>query len=171
MSDEGRTSDRAQAPSLAGPRIAALVLVALGALIVFETLSIRSANAFSPLGPRFAPLVVGIAMAVLGALLLVRTTWLPDRQLADRCGEQEAATHWSTVGIVGVALLAYAFALGVLGYLVATALFVPVAARILGSGRPVRDAIVGSALATVIYFGFTELLGVRLPAGMLDLVL
>ncbi|MDQ3937195.1 MAG: tripartite tricarboxylate transporter TctB family protein, partial [Chloroflexota bacterium] len=56
-----------------------------------------------------------------------------------------------------------------LGYIIATGLFVPAAARVLGSRQLLRDLIVGFAIATVVYVGFTRYLGVRLPAGPLDL--
>jgi putative tricarboxylic transport membrane protein len=62
-------------------------------------------------------------------------------------------------------------ALDGLGYVVATALFLPVTAWILGSRSPIRDLVVGVGLAVAVYIGFTEFLGVRLPAGILGLVL
>jgi putative tricarboxylic transport membrane protein len=41
---------------------------------------------------------------------------------------------------------------------------------VLGSRRTARDVIIGVVLSVVIYFGFTRLLGVRLPVGLLDLI-
>ena len=58
-----------------------------------------------------------------------------------------------------------------LGYVLATGLFLPATARILGSRSPIRDTVAGFAIAIVIYIGFTQFLGVRLPAGILDLAL
>ena len=173
MTHTDRTPSRTDggASALLGPRLAALVVIAVGALVFYESLQIRSPAGFSPVGPRFVPLVVAIGLAALGAAFLFRTTLQPDTDLAERCEEQERATFWPTVGLVAATLVVYAFALGVLGYLVATAILVPVAARILGSDRPIRDVIVGIGLAGVVYVGFTELLGVRLPAGVLDFVL
>ena len=171
MSADSRDTSGERAASLLGPRLVAGVLIALGILIFYETLQVRSPQGFSPIGPRFVPLVVSVGLVALGLTLLVRTTLRPDRALAVRCGEQEAAAHWPTVGLIGAVLIGYAVVLAPLGYLVATALFVPLAARVLGSTHPVRDVVTGSALALVIYFGFTEFLGVRLPAGILDAVL
>ena len=57
------------------------------------------------------------------------------------------------------------------GYLVSTAIFLPITARLLGSRSPVRDIIVGVVAASVLYFAFTEFLSVHLPPGLLDLVL
>jgi putative tricarboxylic transport membrane protein len=65
----------------------------------------------------------------------------------------------------------YALVLGVLGYVIATGLMIPSGARILGSRRLVRDAAIGFALAIVVYVAFTNFLGVRLPAGVLEPVL
>ena len=171
MSEDSRSRSGESGASLLGPRVVAGVLIALGVLIFYETLQVRSPQGFSPVGPRFVPLVVSLALAALGLALLVRTTLRPDRALAVRCGEQEAAAHWPTCGLIGAVLIGYAVALAPLGYLVATAVFVPLAARVLGSGHPVRDILTGTALAVVIYFGFTEFLGVRLPAGILDPIL
>lgn len=171
MTADSRGTTGDGATSLLGPRLVAGVLVALGVLIFYETLQVRSPQGFSPVGPRFVPVVVSIGLVALGLALLVRTTLRPDRALALRCGEQEAAAHWPTCGLIGAVLIGYAVALAPLGYLVATTLFVPLAARVLGSRHPVRDIVAGTALAVVIYFGFTEFLGVRLPAGILNAVL
>jgi putative tricarboxylic transport membrane protein len=58
-----------------------------------------------------------------------------------------------------------------LGYVVATGLFLPAAAWTLGSRSWLRDLVIGFVLAIGIYIGFTQFLGVRLPAGVLGLVL
>jgi putative tricarboxylic transport membrane protein len=76
------------------------------------------------------------------------------------------------MALVGYALALGGFALGSLevpglGYIVATGLFLPITARIMGSRSPVRDVLAGFGIGIVIFFGFTEFLGVRLPAGIL----
>ena len=157
------------------------MLVALGVLLVVSALGIARGGGYSVIGPATIPLAVAIVLLVLGLLFVVRTTALPDTDLAAKAGEEQRATHWATVGLIGAALVVYALALdGVrlgpveipgLGYVVATAAFLPVVARILGSRRWLRDAIAGIAIAIVVYVGFTQFLGVRLPAGVLDAVL
>jgi putative tricarboxylic transport membrane protein len=93
--------------------------------------------------------------------------------------EEEGATHWPSVGLLVAVLVGYGLALDGfrlgpldvpgLGYVVATSLFLPIAARVLGSEHLVRDLVVGIGLAIVVYIGFTQFLGVRLPAGILGL--
>ena len=166
---------------LVGPRVAAAVVLGLGALLIVSALGISRGGGYTVIGPATGPLVVAIGLLVLGGIFVLRTTILPDTELAHSAAQEEDACHWPTVGVVGGALVMYALALdGVrigdldvpgLGYVVATALFLPVVARLLGSRAWLRDAVAGLAIALVIYFGFTELLGVRLPAGLLGLVL
>ncbi len=181
MTTEERESRAATAGGLLGPRIVAIVLLALAALLIFSTLGITRGGGYSVIGPATIPLVVSIGLLVLGAIFALRTTVLPDTDLAVQAAEEERATHWPTVGFTAIALVGYALALDGfeigplkvpgLGYIVATGLFLPLAARILGSRSLIRDLIVGFGIAVVVYIGFTQFLGVRLPAGILGPVL
>jgi putative tricarboxylic transport membrane protein len=81
----------------------------------------------------------------------------------------------STSLMLLVALVGYAFALKytVLGYVIATAAFFLVAARLL-STRPLRevilrDALVAIGLSLTIYLAFTRLLDISLPQGVFPL--
>jgi putative tricarboxylic transport membrane protein len=62
-------------------------------------------------------------------------------------------------------LLGYVALLTPAGYALATAAFVTVTARVLGSSRLGRDAVVGVLLGAVTSYAFTRWLGVRLPVG------
>jgi putative tricarboxylic transport membrane protein len=117
------------------------------------------------------PAVIGIGLVALGVLLLLRATVRPDLDLARRVTAEAAQTDWITTGLTLAVLVGYALTLGFLGYVLATTLFIPLVARILGSRRPVRDVVVGVVLGIVVYIAFTQFLGVRLPAGLLDPVL
>lgn len=164
--------------SLLGPRLVAAFLVALAVLLIVSAFGIARGGGYSVIGPATIPLAVAIGLLVLAVAFALRTTALPDTDLAEMAAEEQAATHWPTVGLAAAALVGYALALdGVrfgslripgLGYVIATGLFLPLTARILGSRRPLRDAIAGFAIAIVVYLGFTQFLGVRLPAGLLD---
>jgi putative tricarboxylic transport membrane protein len=177
MTTEERGPRGAQGGGLLGPRIVALALLAVAAILIVSAFGIARGGGYSVIGPATIPLVVATGLLVLSAIFVLRTTALPDTDLAGLAAEEERATHWPTVALTALALLGYAlaldgFALGEidvpgLGYIVATGLFLPLTARILGSRSPIRDIVVGFAIGTVIYFGFTEFLGVRLPAGVL----
>ena len=178
MKVEERGPGVAQEGGLVGPRFVAVALLALAVVLILSALGIASGAGFSVIGPATIPLGVAVGLLVLSAIFALRTTVLPDTDLAALAAEEERATHWATVGMTALALVGYALALdgfelgpvdvSGLGYIVATGLFLPLTARILGSRSPVRDVIVGFGIGIVIYFGFTEFLGVRLPAGVLD---
>lgn len=167
--------------SFLGPRLVAAVLLGLSGLLIVSALGIARGGGYSVIGPATIPLAVAVCLLVLSVVFAVRTTIRPDRELAELAGEEEGATHWPTVGLTAAALVIYALALdGVrlgslqvpgVGYVIATGIFLPVTARILGSRSPLRDLVVGLVVAAVVYIGFTQFLGVRLPAGPLDIVL
>jgi len=152
-------------------RLAALAIIGLGIVALIGASQVRPGAGYVAVGPAVMPAVVGVGLVALGSLLLLRATVRPDLDLARHVAAQAAASDWRTPGLVLAALVVYAAALGFVGYVVATTVFLPVAAAILGSRRPVRDVIVGVVLAVVVYVGFTEFLGVRLPAGLLDAIL
>jgi len=168
--------------SLLGPRLVAVFLVALAGLLLQQALQIGSTRGYSVVGPTTIPLVVAGVLLLLGIVLAVRCTLARtiDADLAARASEEEIATHWPTVSIILGILVLYAVALngfrlvGVvvpgLGYVLATGLFLPLTARVLGSRHLLRDAVIGFAIAIVVYLAFTRFLGVRLPSGVLDLV-
>jgi len=180
MTVSEREAERVASSGLLGPRLAAVALVVLSIVLIWSALGIRRGGGFNVIGPGTVPLVVAVILLVLSVILVVRTTVAPDVDLGERANEEELACYWPTVGLVAVALVGYAVALdGValgplqvpgIGFVVATGIFLPVVSRILGSRSIVRDVVVGFGLAVVVYVGFTEFLGVRLPAGVLGLI-
>jgi putative tricarboxylic transport membrane protein len=158
-------------PSFLGPRIFAVAILAFGLFVMYGTTRISGASGYSPDGPKFFPLIVAVGLLVFGTLFLLSTTLHRDRYLGEKAAAEEASTHWPTTGMVVAILVVYAFLLNPLGYIVATALFFPAVAYVLGSrGRRkvLRNLAIGVALGVLVFFAFTELLGVRLPDGILD---
>ncbi len=152
-------------------RFAALTVVILGGIILTQVSRIGTGAGFIVVGPRVFPTVVGVGILILGLVFLLRTTVLLDNDLVADVTTQEATTDWSTTTLSLLSLVAYASLLHPLGYALATALFFPIAGRILGSTRLRRDIIIGVLLGLVIYLTFTRVLGVRLPAGLLKGIL
>ena len=168
---EHRAGPAVSRAGLVGPRVVAVAVLALGGIVLLEATRIGGSGGYTAVGPTAFPLAVGVGLLALGVALLVRTTVRPDRDLAERTADEERATDWRTTLLLAAVLLAYALALAPLGYVLATGLFLPVGARVLGSGHPVRDLIVGFGVGLAVYLGFTQVLGVLLPAGLLDPVL
>lgn len=130
---------------------------------------------------RVAPLVApagraspaGFARVVLlgGAIALVlggRRLWT-DRRRATRQATgvtRQARVNAAALGTLALALMLNVALIERAGYVLAAAVLFAVAARAFGSRRPVRDALVGLAVAAVVYIGFTRGLGVALPPGV-----
>lgn len=152
-------------------RLAAAAVIGLGLLALIGASQVGAGAGYVAVGPSVMPAVIGVGLVALGILLLLRATVRPDLDLARHVAAEAALTDWRTTGLSLAALVGYALTLGPLGYVLATTWFFPIVARILGSSRPGRDVVVGLVIGIVVYVAFTQFLGVRLPAGLLDPVL
>jgi putative tricarboxylic transport membrane protein len=157
--------------ALLGPRIMAIAILALGLVVAYQTVQLGREEGYSPGGPAFFPLIVSAGLLLFGILFLLQTTVRPDPVLRENVAEEEAATHWSTVGLIIAALLVYAFLIDPLGYPIATALFFVAVTVILGSRHWIRDIAIAVIASLALYFGFTLFLGVDLPGGVFELFL
>ena len=146
----------------------AAVLIAAGLFLLTNAFDIQPPRGFSVVDPNVFPIFVSLGILGLGIIMLLRTTLVPDWDLAHTTSEEGLATHWVTVWLVGGTLVIYAFALNPAGYIIATTIFFPVCARWMGSTRPLRDIAVGLVVSVVVFLFFTEVLGIRLPAGPLE---
>ncbi|MCW2738543.1 tripartite tricarboxylate transporter TctB family protein [Nocardioides sp.] len=149
----------------------AAMLVIVGAYTFYDASTLRVGFG-DPVGPRVFPYVIGAVTVVLG-LLLVLATLRGDLPQADG-GEDVDLRHpadWVTVlKLVGV-LAFTAATISLLGWAVSGAVLFVGSAWALGSRTLVRDVLVGIAMSVSSWYFFHEVLGVILPAGILDGVL
>lgn len=80
--------------------------------------------------------------------------------------DQQGSPAWRAAAPAAAAFLAYIALLAPAGYLLATAVFIPLEARLLGSRSWRRDLIAGLVITAAIYAVLGVLLGFRLPAGV-----
>ncbi|WP_087874188.1 tripartite tricarboxylate transporter TctB family protein [Arthrobacter globiformis] len=150
--------------SKTGPFIVGAVMLVIGIILLIQTFRIPG-EGFDPQGPRFFPLCIVLAWLLLSVIYLATHIGK-----IIRTGKGEAAEKFSRMvpaAILVISLVVYALVLDSLGYLIATALFFVAAARVLGSRNWARDITVGVLLSAIVYFSFTQALGVRLPEGIL----
>ena len=117
-----------------------------------------------PVGPGFYPRIVLVFMAVLSVILIAQEV------MARRPGARAAsAAGYRLVGLVFAVFGAYAVALPLLGYRVATALFVAATQAVLDRPRDVRGwialAVIAVATSAATYLVFDTYLTVLLPRG------
>lgn len=106
-----------------------------------------------PLGPAAFPQMLAVPAALLSLFLVLR----PDPDPAWATG-LPAMRQIATVGV----LIAYAFLLEDLGFVVATALGASAMGRLLGAGWQ-KSVISGVAMAVGLFVVFDTLLGLPLP--------
>nr|WP_255497045.1 MULTISPECIES: tripartite tricarboxylate transporter TctB family protein [unclassified Mycolicibacterium] len=145
----------------------------VGGFLVYNGLTLDEGFAkVDPVGPKFFPLVIGIAALVLAVVLAIA---IPRGSKGEAdAGEDidpEAPGDWRTVGLLIVLFVALILLVHPLGWVITSGLFFAGAATILGSKHYVRNIVIGAALALASFYAFYSGLGIPLPAGILDGIL
>lgn len=156
-----------------GELILALATVAFGLAVVWQTSLIRLTPAYSRVGPRVLPYIVGGGLVLIGIWVAVEslTGRAPTTSDDSEDADPTLPTDWRALGMVAAALAAYLLLLEPAGFVVASAVLFVGAAYAMGSRRTVRDAAIGILIAAVLFLAFTRGLGIRLPGGILAGVL
>jgi len=159
----------APSPAWAAPRATALALLAIGVIALVATFAVPAGaeSPWAPSGTRFFPLAVSIGLILFSLAFLARVTVWPDIELGAHAAAEAAETDWIVPALVAAGLIGYVVLIEPLGYVVASTLFFPFGARVLGSRSLLRDVVAGTALAVAVYLLFTRMLGVPLPPGLL----
>ena len=156
-----------------GQFIVVAVLVGVGAFLLYSALTLQEGFAkVDPVGPRFFPMVIGIA-ALLLALILAIAIPRGSKGEAD-AGEDidpDMPSDWRTVGLLVGLFIAMILLVNLLGWVIMSAIFFACAATILGSKHYVRNIVIGVVLALASFYAFYSGLGIPLPAGILDGIL
>ncbi|MCX4910978.1 tripartite tricarboxylate transporter TctB family protein [Streptomyces sp. NBC_00878] len=146
-----------------------VLLLALGLLVLTDALTMDvEITQRGPVGPKTVPIVVGIGLLVIAALLAVDV-------LRGGHGEAEGGedidlsepADWRTVLLLAGVFLGSAVLIEPVGFPIAGALLFWGAAFALGSRRLDRDPLIAAVLSLATYVIFNNLLGVPLPGGPL----
>jgi putative tricarboxylic transport membrane protein len=141
-------------------RAAGLAFLALGVGVCVQAARLGFGSVLAP-EPGFFPWIGG-------SMLVVLSTCLVARSLAGRPAEPRRAGDWVRPAVLLAALAIYVPLLEPLGYPLATTGLAVVALRILKTRRWSVTVAVGLALALGSFLLFQRMLGVELPAGVLD---
>ena len=139
-----------------------LGVVALAALVAWQTTVIPENAIYAKVGPKAFPWISALLLAVMGAVLTLeglRGGWEH---------EEGAETDWRSLGWLGAGLLLNVVLISVLGFIIAGTILFVSTARAFGSDKPVRDAIIGFVLGVVAYVGFDRVLGYKIGSGLIE---
>ncbi|GAK03050.1 tricarboxylate transport protein TctB [Geomicrobium sp. JCM 19037] len=142
-----------------------LGVLGVGIYMILETLTMNYMNLMDDPGPVLLPRVVGSALALCGAGLVIggiKATPKEEKTPEKKAMERKMFTVFG-------ALVVYAVAFPILGYLLSTFLFLVGTMLYLANKRTgahtIKVGVASAALTFALYWIFTEYLDVILPSG------
>ncbi|HET9872612.1 MAG TPA: tripartite tricarboxylate transporter TctB family protein [Propionibacteriaceae bacterium] len=148
-----------------------LALMGIILLVDASTLS-NNRTGVDPLGPRPAPILVGVISLVL-AIALAVAVYRGDQAVAES-GEDvdlSASMDLKTILLLVGVFVANILLIDTLGWVISGGLLFFGSAVALGSRHFIRDLFIAAALSLGTFYGFAIGLGVNLPAGILQGIL
>jgi putative tricarboxylic transport membrane protein len=162
--------------------VSGLVVAGAGVLLLVNARGIEDQVRQAPgIGPATLPTALSVLLIVAGLVLAViglrhRHGTGPEAD-GMRDGEpvgidqlisrEEPRVPWRRLAVMVALFVGYALIFIPLGYMLATALYLGVMVTVIDRARWKRNLVFAVVFAVVVYYGFTELLSVQLPAGVL----
>ncbi len=160
-------------------RIASIVLIIFSAAYLVGAFFIPMPVLKQQLGPGGFPIAIGFAMLILACVYAWQqfrgetTAEETEEEIEKRAAiigaeeKIEKKADLKTMGFILGLMLFYAFFFEILGYAIATFLMFMAGTLYLDRRHPVRDGVIAVISSFVLYYIFTILLRVQLPAGPL----
>jgi putative tricarboxylic transport membrane protein len=140
-----------------------LAVLALAAVVGWQTTLIPYNTVYAQVGPKAVPWLATAMLGALGALLTwrgLRGGWAHEPLHGSF---DPRALGWLLVGLaLNVALI------GTAGFIIASTLLFLCTALAFGSRSILRDAGIGFALALAAYLSFDRMLGYRIGTGLIE---
>lgn len=142
-----------------GDRIFGSVMIVVALGYILSASGIQTSFMSDPVGPRIFPYMIATVVILSALVMLLRPD--PDQ-------DWPAGPMVAQLGLALVVLVAYAYAITPLGFLIPTAIASGILSWQIG-GHPMRAALSGLGLAVGLFVLFRVILGLGLkglPAGM-----
>lgn len=155
-----------------GELLLGLALLALGLLVLLDGMGQPDSTSASGIGAGFFPVIVGVALILVSALLVVEVLRGKHAQPEDSEGDIDTSkmATWQFL-LVGGAVVLFMFGINRLGYTLSSAITFWLVAFAMGARRHFRSAVIALVLSVSVYLLFTQVLRIDLPAGVLGGVL
>ena len=127
-----------------------MIVIALG--YILSAFGIQTSFMSDPVGPRLFPYMIATVMIVSSLVMILR----PDPE-----AEWPTGPMLAQLGIALVVLIAYAYAISPLGFIIPTAIASCILSWQIG-GKPMRAAITGVGLGIGLWVMFRLVLGLSL---------
>lgn len=140
--------------------------VLFAAVVGWQTLEIPTGAIYAQVGPKAIPWIVTGLLAVLGTMLAVQGLFAGDPEPAEdsEFGHLDpAGAAWLLLGLaLNVALIDR------LGFIIASTVLFVCTARAFQSRKPLRDTLIGFAVAFAAYVGFDRVLDYKIGSGLIE---
>ena len=149
---------------------AAVILLALVFSFWILPGGITSVPGPAALSPRFWPRLIGIALILPGASIMISALIRARRSARGSLAQKERIPPEAVVrlAVVVVGMIAFAVLLPVLGIYVASVLIIMVVAFLMGSGRPVVTVTTAFVIPLLLSLFFNRVAGTALPRGFFE---
>lgn len=145
--------------------VTGVVLLVVAGVILAGVRRLPTIQKGAGFGPGTFPLVVGIGLALLGALLVVRSFYSKPLRNLDMPKER-ATTQTGPLAIL-LATAGYIGLISLLGFLASSIMFVFVITRIFKERSYTKSILYAVVFTSLVYLCFTYLLKTDLPASSL----
>ncbi len=144
--------------------ITGLGLVAIAAVIGFDTSRMQVAPAYAKVGPQVFPYLAAASLAAAGAFFIAEASLRKPHALRADAAE----TDWSALIAISLGFFAQVLLIERLGFVLSSAVLFMAVAWGFGSRRAARDGAIALALSAAVYVVFTRFLNLQLPGGLLS---
>ena len=144
--------------------IAGLLLALLAALIAWSTWQMRIIPVHAKVGPQMFPYFAAVALAIVGICFIIQAL----RNSSGKLVADTDETNWMALGLIAFGFIFEILFIKSLGFILASTVLFMAVAMAYGSRRYFRDIAIGLIITSAAYFGFTRLLNLQLPAGVLE---
>lgn len=146
--------------------IVSLIVVAIGAAVTVLSTMIAIGPGVAIVGPQTFPFGIGLLLLACGLLLFLEAVKAPwDCEAAD--------PHTPALDLAPMAILCCGMVVNVAliksaGFIIASTLMFAFTAKAFGARRLWLSLVIGFVLAIVTYYGFAQMLDLRIGGGLIE---
>lgn len=144
--------------------VSSIMTIAVGLTYMIMALNFPNATVGRPLEPKIFPVILGIAMTILGFALLIDELIKNSKSKDKETIKLSFGNNGKKIAITVINAIAYALLFNILGYVLSTIIFLEVELLIFGGLKSWKISTIVSVIFSIIAFLiFNTLLGLYLP--------
>lgn len=144
--------------------VSSIITIAVGLTYMIMALNFPNATVGRPLEPKIFPVILGIAMTILGFALLIDELIKNSKSKDKETIKLSFGNNGKKIAITVINAIAYALLFNILGYVLSTIIFLEIELLIFGGLKSWKISTIVSVIFSIIAFLiFNTLLGLYLP--------